>query len=170
MMAVDRKHADVFSRDKRSSVMRSIGRRDTRPEMQLRRLLSAHGFRYRLKRPDLPFSPDIVFSSARLAVFVHGCFWHGHACHLFRWPRSNADFWRTKIERNMERDLRVERDFLTLGWRSLTVWECAFRGPWRMDSAAVVSAVRSALNDPEAHTGHVPHGQLSSNLRPSRVV
>jgi DNA mismatch endonuclease, patch repair protein len=156
---VARKHSDVFSPEKRSSVMRTIGRRDTRPEMQLRRLLSAHGFRYRLKRPDLPFSPDLVFPSARLAVFVHGCFWHGHACHLFRWPRSNTDFWRTKIERNVQRDLRVESELLTLGWRSLTVWECAFRGRCRLDPATVASAVQSALANLQMHIGHVPHGK-----------
>jgi DNA mismatch endonuclease (patch repair protein) len=167
MTTVDPKHSDVFSPEKRSSVMRTIGRRDTRPEMQLRRLLSAHGFRYRLKRPDLPFSPDIVFPSARLAVFVHGCFWHGHDCHLFRWPRSNAGFWRTKIERNVQRDLRVEDELLTLGWRSLTVWECAFRGRCRLNPAAVASAVRSALDDPHMHMGHVPHGRRAcAFLRP----
>jgi DNA mismatch endonuclease, patch repair protein len=120
MMAADRPPSDVFSPEKRSSVMRGIGPRDTRPEMQLRRLLSAHGFRYRLKRSDLPFSPDLVFPTARLADFVHGCFWHGHACHLFRWPRSNVGFWQAKIERNMQRDLRAESQLLACGWRSLT--------------------------------------------------
>lgn len=168
MMTVDRKHSDVFSPEKRSSVMRTIGRRDTRPEMQLRRLLSAHGFRYRLKRSDLPFSPDIVFPSARLAVFVHGCFWHGHACHLFRWPRSNAGFWRTKIERNVRRDLRVESELLNLGWRCLTVWECAFRGPCRADPSVVVSATRDALDHPGVYASHFPHGTraLSGTIGP----
>lgn len=157
-MTADRRHSDVFSPEKRSSVMRSIGRRDTRPEMQLRRLLSAHGFRYRLKRADLPFSPDIVFPSARLAVFVHGCFWHGHACHLFRWPRSNAEFWHAKIERNVQRDLRVENQLLACGWRSLTVWECSFRGRYRLDPSALVSAVRSLLVDRDTLIIHIPHG------------
>ena len=159
MMNADRRHSDVFSPEKRSSVMRSIGRRDTRPEMQLRRLLSAHGFRYRLKRADLPFSPDIVFSSARLAVFVHGCFWHGHACHLFRWPRSNAAFWHAKIERNVERDLRVESKLVECGWRSLTVWECSLRGRYRLDTSALVSAVRGVLDDAGVGVSHIPHGQ-----------
>ena len=164
MMNADRQHSDVFSPEKRSSVMRSIGRRDTRPEMQLRRLLSAHGFRYRLKRADLPFSPDIVFPSARLAVFVHGCFWHGHACHLFRWPRSNAAFWRAKIERNVQRDLRVESQLLERGWRSLTVWECSFRGRHRPDPRALVSAVQSVLDDPGVGVSHIPHGQRACFL------
>ena len=141
--------------------MRSIGRRDTRPEMQLRRLLSAHGFRYRLRRPDLPFSPDLVFPAARLAVFVNGCFWHGHACHLFRWPRSNAGFWRAKIERNVQRDLRIEGHLLERGWRSLTVWECSFRGPFRLDPSALVSAVRSLLDHPDQRISHIPHGHRS---------
>jgi DNA mismatch endonuclease, patch repair protein len=164
-MPEDRQPSDVFSPEKRSSVMRSIGRRDTRPEMQLRRLLSANGFRYRLKHSALPFSPDIVFPSARLAVFVHGCFWHGHACHLFRWPRSNAGFWRAKIERNVRRDLRVETELLERGWRSLTVWECSFRGPYRLVPSGLVSAVRGVLNDPNSRISHIPHGNRAGFLR-----
>jgi DNA mismatch endonuclease (patch repair protein) len=164
MMSAERRSSDVFSAEKRSSVMRSIGRRDTRPEMQLRRLLSANGFRYRLKLADLPFSPDIVFPSARLAVFVHGCFWHGHACHLFRWPRSNAAFWRAKIERNVQRDLRAERELLDFGWRSLTVWECSFRGRYRLELSALVSAVRRVLNDPDMLISHIPHGYRANFL------
>jgi DNA mismatch endonuclease (patch repair protein) len=158
MVTADRRSSDVFSPEKRSSVMRSIGRRDTRPEMQLRRLLSANGFRYRLRQPDLPFSPDIVFPSELLAVFIHGCFWHGHACHLFRWPRSNAAFWRSKIERNVQRDLRAESQLAACGWRSLMVWECSFRGRYRLEPSAVVAAVREILNDPDTRIGHIPHG------------
>ena len=169
-MSADRPHSDVFSPQERSSVMRRIGRRDTRPEMQLRRLLFAHGLRYRLQQADLPFRPDIVFPPRRLAVFVHGCFWHGHACHLFRWPRSNADFWQTKINRNVHRDLRVENDLLSCGWRSLTVWECAFRGHCRLESSVLVSAVRSILDDPEAPTTHIPHGQRSVLRSPANLL
>ena len=158
MVTTDRRSSDVFSPEKRSSVMRSIGRRNTRPEMQLRHLLSANGLRYRLQRAGLPFSPDIVFPPALLAVFVHGCFWHGHACHLFRWPRSNAAFWRAKIERNVQRDLRAESQLRSCGWRSLTVWECAFRGPYRLEPSAVVAAVRGILDDPDMRISHLPHG------------
>ena len=164
MTTADHRTSDVFSPEKRSSVMRSIGRRDTRPEMQLRRLLSANGFRYRLKQAALPFSPDIVFPSARLAVFVHGCFWHGHACHLFRWPRSNAEFWHAKIERNVRRDLCAESQLLACGWRSLTVWECSFRGRYRLNPSAVVSMVRSVLGDPDMCVSHIPHGHRAGFL------
>jgi DNA mismatch endonuclease, patch repair protein len=153
------RHSDVFSAEKRSSVMRSIGRRDTRPEIQLRRLLSAHGFRYRLRRADLPFSPDLVFPSARLAVFVHGCFWHGHECHLFRWPRANAEFWHAKIERNVRRDKRVESQLLERGWRCLTVWECSFRGRCRLEPSEILSAVRRGLDHPDMRISHIPHGR-----------
>jgi G:T-mismatch repair DNA endonuclease (very short patch repair protein) len=95
-------------------------------------------------------------------VFVHGCFWHGHACHLFRWPRANAEFWQAKIERNLQRDLRVEHELLERGWRALTVWECVFRGRHRLEPAALVSAVRGALNDLNLPIGHVPHGDRAA--------
>lgn len=141
--------------------MRRIGRRDTRPEMQLRRLLHAHGFRYRLRHAGLPMRPDLVFPSARVAVFVHGCFWHGHACHLFQWPRSNADFWRTKIVRNVRRDRRAEAKLLELGWRPLTVWECTFRGRCRLDEPALVSLVRDFLDHADEPASHIPNGKRS---------
>lgn len=141
--------------------MRRIGRRDTRPEMQLRRLLHAHGFRYRLGHAALPMKPDLVFPSARVAVFVHGCFWHGHACHLFQWPRSNTAFWQTKIVRNVARDLRAESELLELGWRSLTVWECTFRGRRRLDEEVLVSLLRGFLDHGGETVSHIPHGQRS---------
>lgn len=100
---------------------------DTTPELFLRKGLHALGFRFRLHARDIPGKPDIVFRKYHALISVHGCFWHGHGCRYFKWPRSNADFWRNKIASNTERD---RRNFLAqnnLGWRVLIVWECAVR-------------------------------------------
>lgn len=113
----------------RSEMMARIGVRDTAPEMVVRRGLHRLGFRFRLQRKDLPGKPDLVLPRYRAVVFVHGCFWHGHSdCPHFRIPKTNTDFWRIKIARNVERDAEVVARLVTQGWRVLTVWECATRG------------------------------------------
>ena len=108
--------------------MRRIGGRDTKPEMLLRRGLHGRGLRYTLHAASLPGKPDMVFPRHRAVVFAHGCFWHGHGCSLFRWPKTRATFWRTKINGNMERDQRVLAALEAEGWRVLVVWECALKG------------------------------------------
>jgi DNA mismatch endonuclease (patch repair protein) len=86
------------------------------------------GYRFRLHRKDLPGSPDLVFPSRKAVIFVHGCFWHGHACKRgAREPKENAEYWRAKIGRNVARDARVLSELLNLGWRAHTVWECELR-------------------------------------------
>jgi DNA mismatch endonuclease (patch repair protein) len=109
-------------------MMAGIRGKDTAPEMLIRRGLHMRGFRYRLHANDLPGKPDIVFPSRRAAIFVHGCFWHGHDCHLFKWPRSRVEFWREKISGNMSRDEAAVRALMKGGWRVLTIWECALKG------------------------------------------
>lgn len=104
--------------------MRSIKQRNTKPEMIVRRLLHARGWRYRLNRKSLPGSPDIVFPSRRKAIFVHGCFWHGHSCKKGKLPSSNLEYWSAKIDQNRKRDARVETELLDEGWQSLVVWQC----------------------------------------------
>lgn len=109
----------------RSEIMRSVKSRDTKPEMVVRRLLHRMGYRYRLHRPDLPGKPDIVFSSRRKVIFVHGCFWHGHSCiRGNRLPKTNTEYWRSKIRRNVERFSRQLEDLVENGWAGLVVWEC----------------------------------------------
>ena len=104
--------------------MKAVRRKDTAPEMIVRHLLHAAGYRYRLHVKKLPGSPDIVFPSRRKAIFVHGCFWHGHDCRAGRRPQSRQDYWIPKIERNQARDAAAVDALSRSGWSSLTVWEC----------------------------------------------
>lgn len=107
--------------------MAGIRGRNTRPEIAVRRCLFARGFRYRLHAAGLPGRPDMVLAKHQAAVFVHGCFWHGHDCRLFHMPASNRSFWTAKIRRNRARDREVLQKLAQLGWRTLVIWECSFR-------------------------------------------
>lgn len=105
--------------------MRSVRSRDTTPELIVRRAATALGFRYRLHRATLPGKPDLVFVSRRKAIFVHGCFWHGHDCKRgSREPKSNVDYWRAKIQRNRKRDQDAFVALQAEGWQVLVLWEC----------------------------------------------
>lgn len=120
--------ADIVTPEKRSRMMAGILGKDTRPEMLVRRALFAEGFRFRLHRSDLPGGPDIVLPGRKVAIFVHGCFWHRHAgCRFAKLPSSNTDFWRNKLDGNVARDSRAVEALCSAGWRVLTVWECATR-------------------------------------------
>lgn len=120
---------DIVSPEKRSQMMSNIGSLHTKPEIIVRRVLHRAGFRFRLHRKDLPGRPDIILPKYRLAIFVNGCFWHGHdACQLFRLPKSRTYFWAAKIAANRTRDERVTRELAEAGWRVGTVWECAIKG------------------------------------------
>ena len=112
--------------------MSRIRGKDTAPEMTVRRLLHAAGLRYRLHRRDLPGRPDVVLPRHAAAVQVHGCFWHGHACPLFRLPGTRTEFWQAKIEGNRRRDAAAEAALRALGWRTLIVWECSLKGAGRL--------------------------------------
>ena len=119
---------DVYSPEKRSAVMRRVKGRDTTPELKVRRLLTALGARYRLQRKDLPGKPDIVMAGRRLAIFVHGCFWHGHDCARgARVPKANRDYWLGKVGRNRARDVTSRAALEAAGWRVETVWECEMK-------------------------------------------
>lgn len=108
--------------------MSGIRAKDTKPEVAIRKALFASGFRYRLHKKSLPGSPDIVLAKYRVAVFVHGCFWHMHQnCKLSRMPSTRSDFWSKKLTANVARDKRITDELLTLGWRVLVIWECHVR-------------------------------------------
>ena len=104
--------------------MRAVKTKDTGAEMAVRRLLHSLGYRYRLHRRSLPGTPDVVFPSRRAAIFVHGCFWHQHACPRGRHPKTRRDYWVPKLQQNRERDRRHQRRLQEMGWRTLVVWEC----------------------------------------------
>ena len=119
---------DTFTPKERSRVMRQVRDRDTGPEMTVRRLVHSMGFRYRLHCRELPGNPDLVFPSRRKIIFVHGCFWHGHACRSGRnRPSSNTGYWIPKLERNKARDRANRRQLKRLGWDVLVVWECQLK-------------------------------------------
>ncbi len=108
--------------------MRAVKSRDTSPELAVRALLRRFAPHYRLHRKDLPGNPDIAFIGLKRAIFVHGCFWHGHDCARgARSPKTNADYWQTKIARNRARDEANAEKLKSQGWRSLTVWECELK-------------------------------------------
>jgi DNA mismatch endonuclease (patch repair protein) len=120
--------ADIFTARKRSEVMSRVRGRNTGPELAVRRVLSVGGYRYRLHRADLPGRPDIVIPRLRLAIFVHGCFWHHHrGCRKATFPRTNATFWTEKITTNALRDRRDRRRLSAMDWRVLVIWECQTR-------------------------------------------
>ncbi len=131
--------ADVVDRATRSRMMSGIRNRDTGPERLIRSALHRLGFRFRLHPADVPGRPDLILPRYSAALFVHGCFWHGHDCSLFRLPGTRRPFWRAKISRNVERDAEVARLLEQQGWRQLTIWECTFRGP---DSIGIEETVR----------------------------
>lgn len=124
--------ADIKTKESRSYNMSRIGGKDTKPEEIVRKYLFSKGFRYRKNVRNLPGSPDLVLPKYRTVVFVNGCFWHGHeGCKYFVWPKSNAEFWRKKIEANISRDQRKEAQLKDMGWNVLVVWECELRPPKR---------------------------------------
>ncbi len=109
----------------RSSLMKKVRQRDTKPEMVVRRAAHRLGYRFRLQRKDLPGRPDLVFARRKVAVFVHGCFWHRHSgCRHASTPKANAGFWHEKFRCNVERDARKESELRQLGWKVLIIWEC----------------------------------------------
>ncbi len=119
---------DVFTSAERSAVMASVKAKDTGPELRVRRLAHALGYRYRLHRKDLPGAPDLAFPGRAKAIFVHGCFWHGHDCARgSREPKANAAYWSAKIARNRTRDAAALEGLAARGWEALVLWECELR-------------------------------------------
>lgn len=107
--------------------MARIRNADTKPEMIIRRMVYAMGYRYRLHAKDLPGHPDIVFRRLNKVIFVHGCFWHQHGCRQYRMPKTNQAFWGPKLAKNVARDKQVRRELRKLGWSTLTIWECQLK-------------------------------------------
>lgn len=119
---------DIVSPQVRSRMMSGIRGLNTKPELIIRRALHRRGFRYRLHSSSVSGRPDVLLPAYRAAIFVHGCFWHGHDCSFFRLPRTRPEFWLKKIVSNRARDIRVGALLKDTGWRRLVIWECAIRG------------------------------------------
>ena len=145
---------DVVDVATRSRMMAGIQGKNTKPELVVRHGLHALGFRYLLHDRRLPGKPDMVLPRWHAAVFVHGCFWHGHDCPLFRWPGTRQDFWRQKIGRNQERDAEVEAALDRAGWRVLKIWECSMKGTGRIGVEAVLPLAAGWLRS-DAMTGEI---------------
>lgn len=130
---------DVLTPEQRRLNMSRIRGRDTKPEIILRRGLHGVGLRFRLHAPNLPGRPDLVFPKFRAVLLVHGCFWHGHDCPMFKLPGTRTEFWATKIEGNRARDIRTVAALRDSGWRTMVVWECSLKGPARLPLQQVIA-------------------------------
>jgi DNA mismatch endonuclease, patch repair protein len=150
----------------RSAQMARVRGRDTKPELRVRRALHAAGLRYRLHAKELPGRPDIVFRPQRLAIFVHGCFWHRHddpTCKLARLPKSRLDFWEPKLRGNRERDIRNISNLEEAGWRVVVLWECQLAKASAVQKA--VTAIRALIDGDGAELTQLSHLDPHPNPR-----
>ena len=125
--------------------MSGIKSKNTKPELIIRKALFGNGFRYRLHDKKLPGKPDLVLPKYRTVIFINGCFWHGHNCHLFKWPSTRKAFWKDKIGRNQSRDALAGRQLKKFGWNVIVVWECAIKGKSRIELPEVISSIESGI-------------------------
>lgn len=156
---------DIVDPAKRSQMMAGIKGKNSRPEMLIRKMLFAMGYRFRLHRRDLPGTPDIILPGRRIAIFVHGCFWHAHEeCKYARVPSTRSEFWTAKLQRNVDRDQHAVEDLIRMGWRVLSIWECSTRG---LDVASLLpqalhqwingSESFGEISGPSLALGQLPH-------------
>lgn len=142
---------DIVSPSKRSQMMSGIRGKGTKPEMRVRKVLHAAGYRFRLHRKDLPGTPDVVLPRHRLAIFVHGCFWHAHqGCSLAKIPSTRTEFWSEKLLKNVRRDAVAVERLHAGGWRVLVVWECFLRHT--KDDDALLEQLVDAIISPSLFT------------------
>lgn len=124
-------------------MMAGIRGKDTKPEIIIRKALFRQGFRYRLHDKKLPGKPDLVLPRHGAVIFIHGCFWHRHDCHLFKMPSNRREFWQAKIEGNIKRDKVGLEKLHDAGWRTLIVWECSLKGKTRLEEKALIKKISS---------------------------
>lgn len=136
---------DVVDAATRSRMMSGIKGKNTSPEILIRKALHGRGFRFRIHADELPGKPDLVLPKHKAAVFVHGCFWHGHRCRFFKVPQTRSDFWLEKIGKNRMRDDHQIATLRASGWRVLVIWECAVRSMKKQKSTALVDLIAEWL-------------------------
>lgn len=136
---------DIVDKNKRSWMMSRIRGKNTKPELIIRKALFAQGYRYKLHDKLLPGKPDLVFPKFQAVIFIHGCFWHGHECHLFKWPSTREKFWKNKILGNRNRDMENIEELKSKGWRILVIWECAIKGKTKLSFTELVEVVSDWL-------------------------
>ena len=141
---------DVLTPQQRSFCMSRIRAKDTKPEILVRKGLFALGFRFRLHPKNITGSPDVILPKYHAAIFVHGCLWHGHGCHLFKWPQTNGIFWRNKINKNKLTDSRNQEALRGAGWRVLIIWECALRGRKKTEPSLLLEKISHWLQSDNA--------------------
>lgn len=137
---------DVVNPETRSRMMSGIRGKNTKPEIIIRSQLHRLGFRFRIHNTKLPGKPDIVLKKYRAVIFIHGCFWHRHLCHLFKWPKTHPDFWKKKINNNHARDKKILDQLIELNWRICVVWECAIKGS-KKNIPSTVGAITEWLSN-----------------------
>jgi len=137
---------DIVDQRTRSRMMSGIRGKNTKPEVLIRSLLHSRGYRFRKHYDRLPGKPDIALPKYRALILVNGCFWHGHDCHLFKWPATNHDFWKQKFSVNIARDRKLFEIYRQAGWRVLTIWECSLKGKRRLSETTIVDQMTAWLN------------------------
>ncbi|MGO7215551.1 very short patch repair endonuclease [Rhizobium ruizarguesonis] len=161
--------ADIVDPETRSRMMASVRSKDTKPELELRRALHAHGFRYRLHSKVIKGMPDLVLPKFRAVILVHGCFWHRHfACRYATMPATRTDFWHAKFDANVARDAAVRTMLLDAGWRLATIWACALRKPHQVAETAdlLVNWLRSSSSDLEIGEDNISGSEFQANTSP----
>lgn len=143
---------DKTARSKRMSLIRG---KNTKPELVIRKLLHGAGFRYRLHNKHLPGKPDLTLRKYNVVIFIHGCFWHGHNCHIAHIPKSNVPFWQNKISTNAQRDANRLIQLQEQGWRTLTIWECALLGKAKLPESKILSLIRMFIENPQRKTATI---------------
>ncbi len=141
---------DIVDSKTRSRMMSGIRGKNTKPEIVIRKRLHARGYRFRLHRKDLPGSPDMVLRKHQAVILINGCFWHGHQCRLFKWPKTRPEFWRNKIEGNIRRDQQKLFELKRLGWRVCLLWECEIKGANEEHLNRVMESISKWLNGAES--------------------
>lgn len=141
---------DTFSKEKRHEVMSKIRGKDTKIEIKVRHWLYHHGIRYRKNCKDIAGKPDIAIKKYKIAIFIHGCFWHGHEnCKYYRLPKSNVEYWEDKIEKNKNRDREIIENLQSMGWNVFVVWECQVKSNFESVMESLLNEILSFINLPK---------------------